>query len=83
VKIDVEGAELAVLRGMLATLRQHRPVIVCEIDAPDEEALQAKRGEITQLLEAAEYAIELLGASYDSTQWLVEHLVGRPTRVAS
>jgi FkbM family methyltransferase len=83
VKIDVEGAELAVLRGMLATLRQHRPVIVCEIDAPDEEALQAKRGEITQLLEAAGYDIERLGASYDSTEWLVEHLVGRPTRVAS
>jgi FkbM family methyltransferase len=31
VKIDVEGAELAVLEGMAKTIAEHRPVIVCEL----------------------------------------------------
>jgi FkbM family methyltransferase len=30
VKIDVEGAELAVLNGMQSTLRQLRPAVICE-----------------------------------------------------
>lgn len=31
IKIDVEGAELAVLKGMQRQLREHAPVIVCEV----------------------------------------------------
>lgn len=31
VKIDVEGAELAVLAGMRATIERHRPAIICEL----------------------------------------------------
>jgi FkbM family methyltransferase len=31
VKIDVEGAELAVLAGMRQTLAEHRPAIICEL----------------------------------------------------
>jgi len=33
IKIDVEGGELAVLRGSVNTIDQHRPAILCEIDA--------------------------------------------------
>ena len=33
VKIDVEGLEPAVLRGMASTLAEHRPVVICEVDA--------------------------------------------------
>ena len=31
VKIDVEGAELAVLAGMRETIQRHRPAIICEL----------------------------------------------------
>jgi FkbM family methyltransferase len=31
VKIDVEGAELAVLEGMRETIERHRPAIICEL----------------------------------------------------
>lgn len=31
VKIDVEGAEIAVLEGMRATLAEHRPAVICEL----------------------------------------------------
>jgi hypothetical protein len=30
IKIDVEGGEQDVLRGALATLAAHRPVVICE-----------------------------------------------------
>jgi FkbM family methyltransferase len=32
IKIDVEGAELQVLKGTIETLRRHRPILVLEID---------------------------------------------------
>jgi FkbM family methyltransferase len=31
VMIDVEGAEVGVLRGMMRTIREHRPAIMCEV----------------------------------------------------
>lgn len=43
-KIDVEGAELDVLRGGEATLRHHRPLVLCELN----EDLQAVFGRTCQ-----------------------------------
>lgn len=33
VKIDVEGAEVSVLRGATELLRSHRPAVICEVNA--------------------------------------------------
>lgn len=78
VKIDVEGAEAAVLVGMASTLRVHRPVVVCEIDGADRSAVAAKREEILVLLHAAGYTAEVLEPSYPDSEWLVEHLLAHP-----
>jgi hypothetical protein len=37
VKIDVEGAELAVLQGMRRTLAEHRPAVICELHGTHDE----------------------------------------------
>jgi FkbM family methyltransferase len=37
VKIDVEGAEIAVLEGMRQTLREHRPAVICELHGTHRE----------------------------------------------
>lgn len=41
VKIDVEGNELLVLQGMTRLLREHRPMILCEVHAHLGESPQA------------------------------------------
>lgn len=80
VKIDVEGAELAVLRGMSATLRAHQPILICELDDAAEAGLAAKLADLAALLGNAGYALERLDPSYRDIPWQVAHLVARPNR---
>jgi Methyltransferase FkbM domain len=78
VKIDVEGAELAVLGGMGSTLAERRPTVICEVDGETPELVAGKRKEIAALLEAAGYTVETLAPSYAASPWKVEHLLARP-----
>jgi len=59
VKIDVEGAELGVLRGARATLERHRPVLLIEADRERAEAagtgLEALRSHLEE-----RYRIEVI-----------------------
>lgn len=43
VKIDVEGAEIAVLEGMRETIRRHRPAIICELHGTHREFVALMR----------------------------------------
>lgn len=52
VKLDVEGSELDVLRGMSATLARHGPAIVCE--------LHETNAAFVELMEGYGYAVENL-----------------------
>jgi len=52
VKIDVEGSEGAVLRGMEQTIATHRPAIICELHKTNDEVMD--------LLEGAGYRVENL-----------------------
>lgn len=75
VKIDVEGAELAVLHGMERTCEQVRPIIVYELDAADETAVEHKRLTADGWLERHEYEVTELPRSYPAGGWCVRHFV--------
>lgn len=80
VKIDVEGAELDVLRGMAHTLQTFKPVIIYEIDDGAEEPFRAKCDACARLLQAADYELTRLENSYTETDWIVGHFVATPRR---
>ncbi len=79
VKIDVEGAELEVLEGMTTVARQHRPVILLELDAGEAQALQRKRSACEDWLNAHDYRFEVLPNSYPGGNWLVTHILAIPS----
>lgn len=57
VKIDVEGAENLVFGGMRETLRQHRPVVLCELHY---RAGDPRRASISDLLNTVGYVEQAL-----------------------
>lgn len=73
VKIDVEGAEARVLRGMAATLRKARPVLVIELhDTADD---------VANLLDEAGYQhspVDAPGPTRSAPWWA--HIVARPNQ---
>ena len=60
VKIDVEGAELKVLRGMRNILREGRAKIICEIHPKQIVSLGGSISEIMDILEKYEYDCYLI-----------------------
>jgi FkbM family methyltransferase len=72
VKIDVEGSEARVLRGMRGTLETFRPVLIIE--------LHGTKLEVADLLDEAGYehrAIEVDAATRDAPWWA--HVLARPS----
>lgn len=53
VKIDVEGAELLVMRGAAETLARHRPVVIFEHGIGGADLYGSKPGELWDLLDGA------------------------------
>jgi FkbM family methyltransferase len=78
VKIDVEGAEEAVLQGMTETLTSVGPTLIVEVDGPDDAALARRRAGIVARLDDAGYEVSDLEPSYPGMAWKVAHLLARP-----
>lgn len=61
VKIDVEGAELAVLRGGLASLRRFQPWVIAEVQEETSRAAGYAQREILDLLAGIGYRFMTIG----------------------
>lgn len=78
VKIDVEGHEEAVLRGMNEILRKHRPGVLFEVDDADERALERRWNLLDGVLTSSGYEVEHLPNAYPNRGWFVGHTLARP-----
>lgn len=77
VKIDVEGVELEVLRGMDETMSRERPIVICEIDDGTQAGYERKHAACVDHLTALGYEIVQLEDSYAGGDWIVGHFVAR------
>lgn len=62
-KIDVEGAELAVLRGATKTVETHRPLLIVERHVED-SADERRADAVRRWLDDREYRIETVGETW-------------------
>ena len=73
VKIDVEGAELDVLRGAGDVLQRARPTVIYEVDDADHDRARAKAASLADHLRERGYETQPLEASYGGSRSLVLH----------
>ena len=74
VKIDVEGAEMLVLRGMKDILRRLRPTVVLELEPHLLSSFGVTVSDVTQFLEDVDYSVSSLG--------MHSNFIGRPKAAA-
>jgi len=77
VKIDVEGAELDVLHGMVDTLRNRGPKLIIEVDDGNEQKCEEKLKSCREFISGFGYRTELLPNSYKDGHWFVRHIVAQ------
>lgn len=77
IKVDTEGAEEAVLRGLELTARRFTPVIVCEVDDATHAGVESKARDVRERLASWGYAATVLPPSYVGIDWNVMHILGR------
>lgn len=78
VKIDVEGAELAVLRGMAGLLAGPRPALLIEVDDPAVAGAEAKAAACGGFCADRGYHVRRLEDAYPDIAWQVIHLLATP-----
>lgn len=83
VKIDVEGAEIAVLEGMQKSLRRDRPTLIYEADDPQKAGLDIKQTELNDYVRQFGYDLHSLEDSYADIGWNVGHTIAVATHEKS
>ena len=78
VKVDVEGAELDVLKGMTETIKTYKPTIIYEVDDGDRTAYDRKYQELASFLQSFNYQVTQTENSYDTIDWCVGHAIATP-----
>ena len=78
VKIDVEGAELDVLKGMTQTIKTYQPTVIYEVDDGDRAAYERKYQELADFFESFSYQVTQTENSYDTIDWCVGHAIATP-----
>lgn len=80
VKIDVEGAEIAVFEGMARSVQRYRPAILYEVDAADANGLAERAAQCAAWLYGRGYDVEKLADCYPSSDWFVSNFLARAVR---
>lgn len=75
IKIDVEGAEPAVIRGLESTAHAHHPTLICELDDSTVEGVERKVAEVESLLRSWGYKTVQLERAYAKDGWPVRHIL--------
>lgn len=78
VKIDVEGVELEVLRGMTKTIAESKPILLYEVDDGKKETFDRRWKELDDYVATFGYRITHLKASYANNEWNVGHSLAVP-----
>ena len=78
VKVDVEGAELDVLKGMTETIKTYKPTIIYEVDDGDRTAYERKYQKLESFLQSFNYQVTQTENSYDTIDWCVGHAIATP-----
>ena len=75
IKVDVEGAELDVLKGMQETIKTYQPTIIYEVDDGDRIAYERKYRELATFFESLDYQVNQAENSYETIDWYVGHAI--------
>ncbi len=73
VKIDVEGVELEVLKGMSKTMTESKPILLYEVDDGNKISFDRRWKELDDYVATFGYRITHLEASYANVGWNVGH----------
>jgi FkbM family methyltransferase len=78
VKIDVEGVELDVLKGMSRTLKESMPILLFEVDDGSKDSLERRWRQLDDHVSACGYHVTHLPDSYPNNAWYVGHTLAMP-----